>query len=89
MRGDAGARFNLGLDEEEAGKRDKALKHFMIAARGGYTDSLEMIKQLYTKGHSTKDVYTKALQSYQVYLSEIKSAQRDKAAAANKRCRYH
>ena len=53
----------------------------MIAVRGGFVDSLEMIKQLYTKGHATKEDYTQALQSYQVYLGEIKNIQRDKAAA--------
>jgi len=38
---------------------------------------------------ATKDDYTEELQSYQVYLGEIKSDQRDKAAALNAHNRYY
>lgn len=54
---------------------------YMIAARSGYANSLEKIKGLYKYGDATKDDYTKALRSYQTYLDEIKSRQRDEAAA--------
>ena len=70
---------NLGVGESEA---DRALKHYMIAAEGGMDSSLKQIQKLYTKGCATKDDYTKALRAYQTYLTEIKSTQRDKAAAA-------
>ena len=39
-------------------------------------------------GKATKDVYTKALRSYQEYLNEVKSSQRDKAAAAREDYKY-
>lgn len=61
----------------------------MIAVRDGYSDSLEQIKRLYSHGHATKDDYMEALQSYQAYLDEIKSDQRDKAAAAGVNNRYY
>ena len=61
----------------------------MIATRGGYSESLNMIKQMYSNGHTTKDKYTKALQSYHAYLGEIKSVQRDEAAAADDECQYY
>ena len=48
-----------------------------------------MIKQMYTDGYSTKEDYTKALQLYQAYLGEIKSKQRDEAAAYSDRYRYY
>ena len=67
----------------------RAIKHYMIASRSGYADSLEHIKQLYSNGHATKEDYTKALQFYQAYLGEIKSAQRDEAAAAHEDYRYY
>jgi len=96
MQGDAHARYNLGNNEAFAGNIDRGLKHHMIAARDGYSDSLEMIKQMYSKGFATKEDYTKALQSYQAYLDEIKSRQRDEAAATNANypmeyanCRYY
>jgi len=81
MGGNVSARYNLGLEEQDAGNMNRALKHHTIAARNGLSESLEVIKELYTNGHATKDDYTKALRLYQAYLSEIKSDQRDKAAA--------
>jgi len=89
LRGSAPARHNLGNDEVRAGKWKRAIKHYTIAARSGDNDSLSMIKQLFSKGHAKKDDYIKALQSYQTHLGEIKSIQRDKAAAADDRCRYY
>jgi len=89
MGGDLCARHNLGIYEENAGNIIRSIKHHMIAVRGGCPDSLNKIKQLYTIGQASKDDYTKALQSYQVYLAEIKSDQRDEAAAADEDCRYY
>jgi len=90
MRGYAVARHNLGVNEENAGNIEKALRHYMIAVRGGYAKSLEVIKQMYIDGLATKDDYTRALRLYQEYLGEIKSPQRDKAAAINsKKYQYY
>ena len=75
--------------QENAGNKEKALKHYMISARDGHAQSLERIKALYSNGHAKKDDYTKALQAYQAYLGEINSSQRDKAAAADERHRYY
>ena len=88
MRGDEIARENLGNEEIKAGNFDRALKHYMIATKGG-ADSLKKIQHLYSNGHATRDDYTKALRLYQEYLSEIKSVQRDKAAATYENCRYY
>ena len=75
--------------EVVAGNIDRALNHYMIAVQSGTSLSLEKIKLLYTEGRATKDDYMKALQSYQTYLSEIKSDKRDKAAAASESYRYY
>ena len=82
MRGDAGARHNLGISEKHSGNYNRALKHYTIAVRSGFAPSLNQIKDMYTNGQATKEDYTKALQLYQTYLGEIKSKQRDEAAAA-------
>ena len=101
--GDAHARRNLGLNEALEGNVDRAVKHFMIAIKNGDSKSMEIIKKLYSEkiieelcsegaegGYVTKDDYTKALRLYQEYLGEIKSKQRDKAAAFNsEKYRYH
>ena len=89
MGGDETARHNLGNSELRTGNIKRAVKHYMIAVRSGNSDSLKMIKQMYSKGHATKEDYTKALQLYQAYLGEIKSPQRDEAAAANDEYRYY
>jgi len=75
------ARFYLGAAEMQKGKMGRALKHYMIAVKDGMDQCLENIKKLYRVGCATKDDYTEALRSYQAYLDEIKSDQRDKAAA--------
>jgi len=90
MRGDVSARYNLGINEMKTGNIARALKHYMIAARAGDSDSLKQINRLYTYGRATKDDYTKALKLYQEYLGEIKSSQRDEAAAYdNEEYRYY
>ena len=40
-------------------------------------------------GHATKDHYANALRSRQAYVNEIKSDQRDKAAAFRDGYRYY
>jgi len=89
MRGDETARYSLGTLEKNKGNMDKAVKHYMIAIKDGDSDAVNQMKELYSDGHATKDDYTKALQSYQEYLGEIKSEQRDQAAAAYDDYRYY
>ena len=89
MGGSETARHNLGNSEAEAGNTDRALKHYMIATRDGYTKSLNYIKDFYSKGFATKGDYMKALKLYQQYLGEIKSRQRGEAAAFSDEYRYH
>ena len=89
MGGDVEARHNLGAMEGQAGNMDRALKHFMIAVKDGGSISLESIKRMHEAGLSTKDEYTKALQLYQEYLDEVKSDQRDQAAAADDANKYY
>ena len=89
MMGDEKARYNLGTIEENVGNKIRALKHYIIAARGGNSESLEAVKDLYSLDLATKEDYTKALCTYQEYLGEVKSLQRDKVAATGERHRYY
>jgi len=94
MRGDAQARHMLGHDvelkrsEPKRGNIDRALRHYMIALEGGYNDSLKDLQKLYSNGLATKDEYTEALRAYQKYLNEVKSSQRDEAAAYSELYKY-
>ena len=89
MNGDTLARFNVGAMEAQSGNWNRALKHYMIAVKGGTAKSLSNIKNIYSRGHATKEEYTKALHSYQAYLEEIKSNQRDEAAAFREDFKYY
>ena len=93
MRGDAQARHMLGhvelkRSEPKRGNIDRALRHYMIALEGGYNDSLKDLQKLYSNGLATKDEYTEALRAYQKYLKEVKSSQRDEAAAYSDLYKY-
>ena len=89
MGGVATARNGLGLLEARSGYTDRALKHFMFAAGAGDNRSLVEIKYLYTNGRATKHDYEKALRAYQAYLEEIRSDQRDEAAAFSEEFKYY
>jgi len=89
MSGSSIARHNLGCFEEQSSNYDRALRHWMIAATDGDLDSLKKVKSIYMDGHATKDDYAKALRSYQSYLHDIKSDQRDQAAAYDARNKYY
>ena len=90
MGGHRLARHNLGVREGQAGNMDRSLKHLMIAVKHGDLKALQGIKRMYGYGDATKDDYTNALQSYQAYLNEIKSDQRDEAAFdTNGRYKYY
>ncbi|KAL3791043.1 hypothetical protein ACHAWO_010558 [Cyclotella atomus] len=80
--GNAHARYYLGLEEMFLhGKIDRAIKHWLLACEGGHPDALQGIRNGYTDGTASKADYEKALRSYQQYLDDVKSANRDKAAA--------
>ena len=89
MRGVPETRHNLGNSEGRAGNWDRALKHWLIAAGCGYNYSVKNIKQLYMDGHATKEDYAKALLAYQAYLEEVRSEQRDAAAAFDDQYKYY
>ena len=89
MKGDADARHNLGIMEGQACNIGRALKHYMIAVSSGDAGSLKTIQKFHSNGHTTKDDYTAALQGYQAYLGEIKSAQRDEAATYREDFKYY
>jgi TPR repeat protein len=91
IRGNVPARYNLGISEEDAGNVNRAMKHWMISAAAGDDDSLKAIQQGYLAGHATKDDFEKALRAHKEAKDEMKSGQRDAAAAAKKymRCTRH
>ena len=72
--------FNLAGPELENGNYQRAMKHFMIAAKCGYKATLDMVKQGFKDGLVTKEDLEKTLRHYQAAFDETKSEQRDRAA---------
>ena len=89
MRGDTKSRRYLAHIEARAGNLERAKKHWIIAVRDGHSDALATIKSLHSRGLATKEEYTKVLRAYQEYLGEIKSDQRDEAAAFDDDYKYY
>ena len=85
MKGDVMSRHNLGLLEKQNGNMMRALKHYMIASRQGDSDSLNAIQRLFMSGFATRDDYEKALHAHQEYVQEVRTDQRDAAAAYDER----
>ena len=79
--GHEGARHQLGIIELEYNDNtDEAMKHFIIAARSGFDESLMEVGKGCKAGYVTKDEYAKTLREYQMSLDEMKSEQRTIAA---------
>ena len=76
------ARFNLGTHEAaKNGRYDRAVKHFIIAAKLGYDDALEAIKTYFASGFVSKEDFEAALLEHQAAVDATKSAKREEAYA--------
>ena len=80
MMGDMDARCNLAANEGQDGNEDRSMRHFMIAAKCGHDNSLNMIKQGFTAGIVTKEDFEKTLRA-KASQDETKSERRDRATA--------
>lgn len=75
------ARHMLGEAEVNRGNTDRAMKHYMIAARSGHDKALKEISEGYKAGHITKEEYASTLRAHKQSTKEMKIEQRDIAAA--------
>ena len=71
----------LVLFEGNAGNMDRAVKHWMISAGTGKDSSLGAIRRSFMNGNTTKDDFEKALRAHKEANDEMKSEQRETAAA--------
>ena len=81
MGGDVVARYNVGIEEENAGNMNRAMKHYMISASAGCDISLKKIRECYISEHATKDDFEKALRAHKEAKDEMKSDRREAAKA--------
>ena len=75
------ARHNLGCEEANNGRFERARKHFIIAANLGHHDSLKYVLKVYADGHASKEDYAGALRAYQAAVNATKSREREEAEA--------
>ena len=59
---------------------NRAAKHWIIAAKLGYDDSLKGVKMLYEEGYVSKEDFAAALCGHQAAIDATTSAQRKEAA---------
>ena len=72
-------RHNLACMEWKNGKMDRAVKHWIIAAKQGEDESLTRIKNLYQLGYVSKEDFAAALRGHQAAIDATKSPQREAA----------
>eukprot|EP00979_Chaetoceros_neogracilis_P019275 scaffold12103_cov246-Chaetoceros_neogracile.AAC.1 len=82
MAGNVMARHFLECEEGNAGNIDRALKHSMILANDGHDSSMKAVQEGYKNGFVTKDDYAKTIRAHGNSIDEMKSDDRDRAAAA-------
>ena len=80
------ARHNLGLKEwRRNGQYNRAVRHWIIAAKLGHDNSLENVKVAHKAGYASKEDYAAALHGYKTAVDETKSPQREEAAELYKK----
>jgi hypothetical protein len=82
------SRLNLGFMDANTGSFDRAIKHWLIGASCGDIRAVNCIKKAMTGGNATRDDYARALRGYTQYLDEVRSYQRDRAAAYSDENKY-
>ena len=77
--GHINARHNLGCYEWKSDRMERAAKHWIIAAKLGFDDSLECAKDLYKSGYVSKEDLDAALLGHRAAIAATKSPQREEA----------
>lgn len=84
MRGHEYARCMLGGEEYDNGNVDRALKHYMIAARSGEDEGMSNVEAAYKQGYISEDEHAPILR-YKASQNEMMSNQRTKALEDEKK----
>jgi TPR repeat protein len=77
MLGHELARFNLGLMESESGNMERAIKHWVIAAASGCSDSMHELITNFGLGHISRELIDSTLTAYNTSCAEMRSEARD------------
>ncbi len=83
--GNPDARHNLGCYEERNGNTERAVKHYIIAAKLGYELSMKALWVASSAGAITKKDLEATLRTHKAAIDATKSSQRDAAEAIYRR----
>jgi len=75
------ARHNLGCHEEYSDNIERAIQHWIIAAKLGDEDTMKTLLPLFQQGYITKEEYGATLRTHQAAIEATKSPQREAAYA--------
>ena len=73
------ARYNLGCVEWNNGDKERAVKHYIIAAAQGEDGSIKALMKMFKGGFLEKEILAAALRAHQAAVDATKSPQRDAA----------
>ena len=73
------ARFNLAVIERKNLRTERAVKHFIIAAKLGEEASMKELWKHYSDGNITKEDLEATLRTHKAAIDAAKSSQRDEA----------
>ena len=83
--GHSGARYCLGAHEWETGKKERAVKHWIIAATQGEDEAIKALMHgAFKEGFVKKDVLATALRAHKAAVDATKSPQREAAEQYNR-----
>ena len=88
IAGHAGARHNLGAIDYKNGSVERAVKHWIIAAKQGNDESLTALEKLYQYDFIHSDDFAATLRAHQAAVDATKSPDRE-AAVKNRLFRMH
>ena len=82
--GHPGARYWLGVYENDNGNVARALKHWIIAATQGLDDSMKELMDAFKRGQLSKDELAATLRAHKAAIDATKSPQRREAEEIEK-----
>jgi TPR repeat protein len=77
MAGHETARFHLGFVEAEYGNIERAVKHWIIAASGGFYMAMHALRTFFKKGYVSRESINSTLTAYNNSCAEFRSEARD------------
>ena len=84
MDGHHVARYNLACYELRNGNAERAVRHFIIAAKLGYEKSMKELWKHYSAGNITKEELEATLRTHKAALDAMKSPEREAAYKMSK-----